>query len=100
MNWPDRGWFYKLKKQIYKNDAVVAGGSILIPPLPHKGRVIRALDNMQTMRIHAFDDDFFIVFDRVALLTSAGVALLTTGRVINFLPVALLSTGRLLTSLQ
>ena len=85
MNWPDRGWFYKFQQQIYKNDVVVAGGSILIPPLPHKGRVIRALDNMQTMRIHAFDDDFSIVFDGVALLTSGGVALLTTGHVINFL---------------
>ena len=86
MNWPERGWFYKFQQKIYKNDGVVAGGSILIPPLPHKGRVIRALDNMQTMRIHAFDDDFSIVFDGVALLTSGGVALLTTGRVIiNFL---------------
>ena len=55
---------------------------------------------MQTMRIHAFDDDFSIVFDGVALLTSGGspywlpVALLTS------YGVALLGGGRLLTSLE
>ena len=79
---------------------MVAGGSILIPPLPHKGRVIRALDNMQTMRIHAFDDDFSIVFDGVALLTSGGVALLTQGRVINFLRGRLIRWGSFINFLR
>ena len=55
---------------------------------------------MRRVCMHALDDDFAIVFDPAALLTSHPAALFTHGRVINFRPGRLINSRSIINFLR